>query len=255
MLCCLASAARVDAKRAGCSPSSTGSLSCAPWCCRVAARPAHPLTLSHSTPVPGVQADPPAVLWVLATFASTFCHLPLQGPSWCLLCPDRGALHHSASCPCGLTNPHLSGCSGPNTAPTCTVGALCRSRKISKAQSQRQASFSPDIWELRDLSLLVTWVSPAAGSRFPLAPGACVSLLCRQAELVHAQWLCATLVPATPVGATLVPATPVGATLVPATPVGVTLVPATPVPATPVPAMPVMPWSAVALPRSPLQMT
>lgn len=87
------------------------------------------------------------------------CNLLLPAPSWCLLCLDRGAQHEFASCSCGLSDPH----------PICMVRALCKSRKISKIQSQHQTSFSPD-GALLVLSLLVIWMSPAPGSMFSPCP-------------------------------------------------------------------------------------
>lgn len=146
MLGCLASTARSDVKHvwAG-SPSAKGigNLSCAtvlqyslhtPF-----ARGTAPCALPHSNPVPGVRVGPRRVLWVLVTFASTFCHLRLPAPPWRLLCP--------ASCSCGLSDPRLSHMLRLKYSPNvCMVRALCKSRKISKIQSQHQTSFSPDIW-------------------------------------------------------------------------------------------------------------
>ena len=81
------------------------------------ARSTAPHTLPHSNPVPGVQAGPPGALWVLVTFASTFCHLLLPAPPWHLLCPDQGALHDFASCSCGLSDPRLSHMLRPKYSP------------------------------------------------------------------------------------------------------------------------------------------
>lgn len=111
------------------------------------ARGTAPYALPHSNPVPGVRVGLPRVLWVLVTFASTFCHLLLPAPPWRLLCPDQDAPHYFASCSCGLSDPRLSHMLRPKCSPNvCTVRALCKSRKISKIQSQHQTSFSPDIW-------------------------------------------------------------------------------------------------------------
>lgn len=130
--------------------------------------------------------------------ACHLCHLLLPAASWPLLCPDQGALHDFASCSCGLSDPHL----------IWTVRALCKSRKISKIQSQPQTSFSPDVWALLVISLLFISMSPAPGSMFPPPPQRLHVTALQTGRSWSVQWLYATLVCATLVSATLVCATP-----------------------------------------------